>query len=551
MSEITTKNITSAMQTFASENLTPLSECDFEINSISTYIKDNTNSEFMLFNKDINEHYKDKEKILNEHVEFQQFFSITPNKVLTSKLRLNYHIDYGIYSSHPKIILHPNSEIPYKEFKPKETFTMLLKEFNKIKALNGILIKLFDEDMVEKLKALTKYLYAGKFVKKIRIPLFNGIEPLITRESKLIYWFEDNSLNNQVIEVDAKEVLIEFKKPIYGKNGFNAYGQIIDSEYANNKEDLSLELDTSIDVFEDETKKLYKSKTKGFVHVINNKLIVDNKMRKARLSPNEDNVVEEEENNIEVHISQNDTNKDSVREGAELVSETVHITGHIGANSIIEAINLQIDGVTHEDSTQFSRFANINRHKGTLRCHDAKIGLLEGGEVHATNVEIESSLGGSIYAQNVKIGHVKSNLKVYASESISIKLVSGEDNLFQINYKEIPVLLSKLDLIDEDIEDIKFKLEEATRHNKTQIPLIKDKMQLLINSKDKIVNSALSAKISIKQPLKGLNKIIFTINDEDELIFKTDSQAYKPFHLEVTESKITLIPTNKTISLES
>jgi len=551
MSTIKTKNVNNSMQTFASENLTPFSECDFEINSISTYIKDSSNSEFVLFNADINEEYQDQDTILNEHVEFQQLFSISPTKVSNSELTLNYHIEYGIYSSHPKIILHPDSKIPYKNFKAKEIFTMLVNEINKIKALNGILLNIFDSEMIKNLKLLTKYLYAGKFVKKVRIPLFGGIEPLITRESKLIYWFEEKNLNNQIIEVDADEILVEFIKPIYGKNGLNAYGQIIDSGYANNKDDLSLELDESIYIDENKTKKLYKSKIKGFVHVINNKLIIDNEMRKSKLSRNEENIATDEDNNIEIHIAQNDTTKDSVGEGVELVSETIHVNGHIGANAIIEAINLRIEGATHQDSTQFARFANINRHKGLLRCHEAKIGLLEGGEVHATNVEVESSLGGVIYAKNVKIGHVKSNLKIYASNSISIKLVSGEDNLFKINYKEIPILLSKLDLIDEDIEKLKFTLEEATRHNKAQIPIIKDKIKTFRDTKNQIVNSVFHAKISIEQPFKGLNNIVFTINDEDELIFKTDAKKYEPFYLEVCEDKINLIPTDKTIAIDS
>lgn len=551
MSEIKTRNVNNAMQTFASEHLTPFSECDFEINSLSTYIKDSSSSEFVLFNEDINEHYEDKDKILNEHIEFQQLFSITPTKVSNSKLKLKYHIDYGIYSSHPKIILYPNSIIPYKEFKAKEIFVMLVNEINKIKALNGILVNIFDAEMIKNLKILTKYLYAGKFLKKVRVALFDGIEPTITKESKLIYWFEEKSSHNQIIEVDVDEVLIEFKKPIYGKNGLNAYGQIIDSGYANNKDDLDLELDESISVYEDETKKLYKSKVKGFVHVINNKLIIDNKMRKSKLSRNEENIADDEENNIEIHIAQNDTTKDSIGEGVELVSETIHITGHIGANAIIEAVNLRIDGATHQDSTQFARFANINRHKGVLRCHDAKIGLLEGGEVHATNVEVESSLGGVIYAKNVKVGHVKSNLKIYASNSIAIKLVSGEDNIFKINYKEIPILISKLDLIDEDIEELKFSLEEANRHDKNQIPIIKEKIQAFKDTKDQIINSVFNAKISIEQPLRGLNNIIFTLNDEDELIFKTDAKKYEPFYLEVSQNKIKLIPTDKTISLDS
>ena len=73
--------------------------------------------------------------------------------------------------------------------------------------------------------------------------------------------------------------------------------------------------------------------------------------------------------------------------------------------------NLQVDGATHKDSKQFAKSANINRHKGTLRCSAANISLLEGGVVHATTVNIDSSLGGTVYAQDVTISNVKHNLK--------------------------------------------------------------------------------------------------------------------------------------------
>lgn len=315
-----------------------------------------------------------------------------------------------------------------------------------------------------------------------------------------------------------------------------------------NAEDLQASIDNdSIYIEENENKKLYKSKVKGFVHFHQKQLSVNNKVKMTNISRVEDTVAKEQDNNIEVHISQNDTTKDSIGEGVELVSETIHVNGHIGANSILEAVNLQIDGATHQDSMQFARTAKINRHKGTLRCREAKIALLEGGTVHATNLEIEASLGGVIYAQNVKIGHVKSNLKVYASESISIRLVSGEDNLFKINYKEIPIIDSKIDLINEDIEELKFALEEAHRHNPSQIKETEKQIEEFKNELKNIKESALRAKISIEKPLKGLNNIIFTLDNDDEILFKTDAQSYEPFYLEVSEEKITLLPVKKSI----
>lgn len=549
---IKTNNVKNAMTSFASENFTPLNECDFEIQTTTTYIKTSFDDEFRLFNEDINEIYKDEKDIINQHVEFKQIYTIMAMKPLEIEMKLNYSIEMGEFACSPKLILNPDSHILYKTRKPLETFKLLLKEVNKIKAKNDILIDMFDEKMIKHLKAFTKYLYEGKFKKRVRIPLFEGIEPEITKAGKLILWFKhkESQQKHQIIEVDKDEILVEFKKPVYGKSGFNAHGKQLDKDYLHNADDLQTPVDdASIYIEENDGKKFYKSKVKGFVHFSKVKLSVDNKVKMTNLSRVEDSLAKEEDNNIEVHISQNDTTKDSIGEGVELKSETIHVNGHVGANSILEAINMQIDGATHKDSMQFARAAKINRHKGTLRCHDAKIALLEGGTVHATNVEIEACLGGVIYAQNVKIGHVKSNLKVYASESINIRLVSGEDNIFKINYKDVPILNSKIDLIQEDIAELRFELEEAHRHNKSKIKTIQEQIKEFKSEIQSIKDSATRAVVTIEKPLKGLNSIIFTLENDEELIYKTEAQSYKAFYLEVSEEKITLQPVNKSITL--
>ncbi len=547
-----TKDIKGAIEKFSLENSIKSSMCDFKIINIETSIKDSSDGEFKLFNENIKITYNDKNKLINEHVEFSQYYNIIIYQTTKYKIKLNYNIEYGEYSTDPKIILSPKSHIPYKLYQPKELLSLMFRELNKIKAKHSIVIGLFDENMIKNLKILIKYIYAQKFLKKVKIPLFNGVTPDVTQESKLVMKFLQKENQNQVIEVEKDEVLIEFYKPHFGKNGFNCYGQEISAELANNKEDLSQDIDLdSIKITENKNKRIYTSKIKGFVQYSDTKFYVDKKIKMSTLSRNQDSLASEEDNNIEVVVSQKDTNKDSIGEGVELVSETINVSGHIGANSTIEAIHLNIDGATHKNSIQFAKFAKINRHKGTLRCHEAKIKLLEGGKVHATSVDIETCLGGSIYAQDVKIGHVKSNLKVYASNSISIRLISGEDNRLKINYKDIPILISKIKFIQEDIEDLEFSLEEAQRHNESIVNGIKNKIKTL---KQKILNtqnSILKAKISIEKPLNGLNNIIFTIDNENEIVFKTQAIKYSPFYLEITEDAISLHPTNKKIILEN
>ncbi|HEY9204156.1 MAG TPA: flagellar assembly protein A [Sulfurimonas sp.] len=546
-----TKNISATIEKFASENDRSPLEFSFNINGVETYIKTVAEDTFVLYNEDIHDYYKDHDKLINEHVRIRQIYTITVKETPKKIVKLNYSINFSDNNVSPAIILHPESDIPYKKYKPKEIYLLLLKELNNIKALNGILINIFDTQMKEKLKAFVKYLYGGKFVKKIKIPLFNGVEPEVRRNSKLVMRFLQKETSHQVIEVDEGEVLVDFIKPVFGKNGLNAFGEIVNNDYLKNSEDLKCHVDKkSIEIVENEDKKIYKSRLKGYVHFDENNFYVDNKIKMEHLSRVQDSVAKDEANNIEVIISQNDTSLDSLGEGVELTSETIHINGHVGAKSTLRAVNLTIDGATHKDSSQEAKFATINRHKGRLRCHSAKITLLEGGEVHATNVEIENSLGGTVYAENVTIQNVKSNLKVYASNSITIKRVSGEDNLFKISYKDIPTLNSKYNFLAQEMEELKYKLEGALRHTPSDVPVLKEQINELKTEQEKIINCVKHAKISVQEPFRGLNTITFTFADGEELTYKTDEAAYEPFYLVESGDYITLHPTQKKILIE-
>jgi len=548
---ITTKNVKESLESYALDSKTSINELDFNVLKLDTYIKTSATSSFELFPKDVQKTYHDKDRILKEHIEFNQLYTIKVFKKDTSKLHLHYTIELTDDKVNPFLILSPKSVIPHKSQKAIDTLKMLFEEINKIKIYNQIIINLFDEEMKKTLKLLVKYIYAKKFTKRVKIPLFSGIKPIIAKEDKLIFWFLQQESSTDLKEVEEGEILVEYKKPKYGQNGFNCFGKIIDDNCTDSSNQLKAKVDEeSIRILEDRNSKKYISKLKGYVHYDKIKLVVNNKLHLNKVSRNKDIIdSENEQNNIKIIVSENDTNRDSIGEGVKLTSENIIVDGFVGAKSILEATNLDIRGATHQDSKQFAKVANINRHKGTLRCHEGHIKLLEGGIVHATNIEIDAVLNGMIFAQNVTIGQVKSNLKICASESIKIKVVSGEDNIFQINYKEIPILLSKIDFIKYDIDELRYKLSQAKRHNPDEAKKIQLQINSLRDEMKEIAASYKKATIEIDNPFKGLNQIIFTIDDEHEIIYKTQNIKYDPFCIELKDDKAVLLPVRKSISL--
>lgn len=239
-----------------------------------------------------------------------------------------------------------------------------------------------------------------------------------------------------------------------------------------------------------------------------------------------------------------------VQKKEELIISEVSILGDVHEESIIDAYKLSILGTTHHDSIQYAKYATIYMHQGSLRCHEAKITLLDIGTVHATTVHVDTVIGGKIYAQDVTIKHLRGNATVYASNSITIEHISGKNNKLFINYKEVPILMSKLDLIKDDIQELNKSLEEAHRDNSSLEKEIEVEIQRLHQEMQNIQNSTINAKITIEKPVKTKNMITFEIDDSNIISFETQKSTYSSFFLSSEEDKITLQPTQQTIILQ-
>ena len=137
-------------------------------------------------------------------------------------------------------------------------------------------------------------------------------------------------------------------------------------------------------------------------------------------------------------------------------------------------------------------------------------------------------------------------MNIFASNSIRINNIIGINNTLTINYKNIPILDSKLDLIEDDIETLHSQLQEALRHNLSEVQNIKQKISDLISEKDSIQSSYKRAKIIITNGLKANNSIKFFIHDK-ELSFSSQAENYSTFKLLIDSSTITLSPTQEQI----
>lgn len=546
-----TRNIDALLKEFASDNYVPLEECDFKLVGTVTYVKYPHSESYVKMSEELYQNYSQHiDCVTNDAVNINQIYKIEFIKEAQRLIKLDYELIFDEFKTHPKMLILPSSRIPYMMMKPLELLKYLVMEVNKIKARNRILVNFHHNEMLEDLKKFVRHVYAKKFVEPVQILLFEGVEPQLSAQSHLNLVFQNKgSQEHQLIEVEKDELILEYKKPVFGANGFNCFGkQIEHGELLAKSFDLNID-EESINVVNQEDKLLLYSKRKGFVDYSEGSIAVNNVVKVNNINRNQSKITEAENNSIEVYIAQNDITQDSVGEGVKLISERIHVNGHTGSKSLLEATNVIIDGATHKDSSIYAKNATIHRHKGMVRCNKADISLLEGGIVHASHVTIDTCLGGTIFAKDVVIDHVKNKLTVYASNSITIRLVSGEDNSFIIDHTQIPVIMSEISLIEADIEDIKFEIEEDKKKGGKKLLALDAKLKEYRQRKMKITNSSFTAKISIQNSFTGLNIIKFVLTNTDNLLYKTKAQKYDPFYLEVKEDKVILQPVGLTQQL--
>lgn len=549
---IRTRDISETIAEFASETGSKSEEYDFTLEGVTTYINTCHMDSFSKYSVAQREQYKDPTRLIDDRVTFRQSYKIIPIKTALSSIKLDHHIKSDPSNIHPILVLDPSSTIPVKQHKPKELFTLLIREINKIKALNGMLIGIFSETMVADIKSLIKRLYAGTFTEPVSIRLFSGITPEIARPSRLILHFQEKNQDKQLKEVEVGELIIEYIKPVFGSNGLNAMGRRVDKDEVDNEKFISNTIDTAtIEKREDDEKITLWSKKRGFVHYDRSILKISNRLRLQSLKRVESQVTDQEQNDVEIVIDQKDLTQDTIGEGVHLTSNIIHVSGYVANKAVLNSKELVIDGVSHNGSRLFAQEATINRHKGILRCHKATIRLLEGGEVHATEVHIDTALGGKVYADKITIGTVRHHLKAYASKSIMINKIIGEENLFMIDAQDNPIVQSRLSHMQRDLDSLRDQLKKAKLHSEQDVPQIREKINALKDSIKAFNDLPFDATITIKEKIHGYNTIGFTLSTQQEISFHTvEHLKYAPFYISATEDEITLHPVGVTITID-
>lgn len=400
---------------------------------------------------------------LNPAFELKQLYDIEIFSI-TQPNRLS-HLDMSIAGNTTlcKIYLtiKEHSEVTYYDEFENDFFELITKK--KLRA--NLMIGLFDTVMGRNLKALIAKIRVNRtyrFEQPERYLVSQGFEPIATINDQLILHYDKQRSNREesgrvdyakrgyIISVVARDLLIEYIKPLKGESGRNCRG-----EYIAPKEPLILNEPTftigeNIERVETDATIEFRAKVGGYVTYEGGVYDIKTEMDVTEISFRSTGSIETQlDADVSINVKEKDPLKDAIGTGVEVTVNVINIEGNVGPDAKVTANKATIEGQVHNSATVSADELTINILKGKAYGKEVYIKRLEHGIVEADKVTISQATGGTVRAKEIYIELLGSHTKLTASKRIEITKLQGGENILTID----PLLnVSKEFLEDEAVQ---------------------------------------------------------------------------------------------------
>lgn len=312
------------------------------------------------------------------------------------------------------------------------------------------------------------------------------------------------------------EELFEFIKPQQGKHGRTCKGNLIEVETVNLDSNPTFTIENGIEVQDSFENIKYLSKKSGYLVKKENRYDVSNSIDVEEISFKTTGTINSDlDSEISINVIKNDSLEDAIEEGMHVKVQKLSVKGSVGPNTKIEARDITIDGQTHHESYIKCVNANIGQHRGKIIGRHVEVNTLEGGEIIADTVVIKNAIRGIIKARTIKIEILGSHVTMEASKSIQIDRTKGEENTFIIDTSIIGAFDDNSDKDKEDdtnylknqeeeLQTLLIAFKETTAKVKKNLtPCEKIKATIITNKNQGLeISSALIKNFKICQVMK-------------------------------------------------
>ena len=488
---IKTENVSKSLSEISTKYQIPVSNLDFDILEVESYIRLDKSSDFVRLDKQTIELIKSKNLLLNSTFDIKQSYEIKVRKYqfrddfeLIGKIKVDRLKTSAFYVVSPASILNYNDTLEFQ----------IIEEIRKKKIKSGFFIdiELFNKQCIDDIKKLVaKIRIIGILEDDYEIELCKGVKPIKPIHLEIIEHYKKSATKNDMVKdliypIKVNDVILEIIKPKKGKNGRDCRGEIIKIKEFKDEEIPNFSITDDIIKRDKGEQIVYISNKNGYVYIKDGAIFIKDELEIDRISLKTGNVKGAEDSDVKLEVKEKGVFKEAIGESMTVETTELIVKGNVGNGAKIKAKILEIDGQTHKGSKIVALSAEINCHKGNLKAKNVIINRLEGGVVEADNVLVSQAISGKIRAKEIKIKTLGSHLVLVASDLIEIDVLKGSENRLIIDES---IVGNKQDVVmelEEKYKKLEIQLREYNNRYKENKNIISENRYLIDKLKQKV-----------------------------------------------------------------
>jgi hypothetical protein len=553
-------------------------QLDFSIQNIRTFEKyKNGNEDWIELEKGMLKRLDDTEYYTQAGLEIRQMYKVriflkTPDKdpfrTLQSSMVANKELTQVTFT------IKEGTTFQYNETFERDFIDLI----NKKKAKAGLLLGVRETKFRDEVKKLVEKRQI-MFKKPISFTVATGIDPQNQVDDKLEFLYKnqvknedqygkvDHSQRGFVISVAENDTIIRYRKPKTGTIGRDCRGKIIkvndpksdnlpDFKVTENievldnqklKPTLIEKKNRSGEVLKDENGEpileevreegvfyeetgveyiIYKSKKEGSVVFNDGVFNIDDNVETGALNFRTSGKIDAgTDNDVKLNVKEENKEKDAIGTGLSVTVATLNVNGNIGDKAKITAKEVDIGGQTHQTSTIVCDKAKIATHKGFVQAEEVEVDSLEAGVIEAEVARVKNAIGGVIYAREVYIENLSSNIKIYSSKKIEVEHINGSENLFVVDFNGYKEDVKEIDETKDDIKNFSQNVEHLKTVLKDKVDEVLEIRKAFVKATNRLKKYRENELEPPKSLLDSLEKYQKFIGDFKEM--KDDLKSYK------------------------
>lgn len=469
-----TDSIPKLLRRVAKETGMPVADIDFDVIKTTTHVSMAGGSEAI---GDGEADLSDEKMLLNPDLVIRQIYEVSVHP-MSKKKDFNLVMQMTVNKAHSRAkgIIKKESRFVYSPIL-EDT---LIKEINKRKLRNGMLIDLFDEKMKDGIKKLaTKVRVKDHLEEDFVLELCQWIDPVPTVNDAIkLHESKDKTKEDEsakrvdyrergyITTIEEGEVAAEYIKPRQGIPGRNFRGEFIPSPEPTVRNEPKFVVDTqTVDINETVEKIQYIAKTKGYVRLDDKELRISDTLEITEATfRSTGNINAEQDKDIKIALKGKDKHEDNIGPNTKIEASEIIVDGSVANSAEVRAERISIGGQTHKTSKIYGKDVSIDIHKGYLEGKTVHIRQLANGEVVGDDIYIDQMIGGTVRGKKIEIGHLFSNARIIASQEIVLtKELKGSDNHFIIEPAATKADREKIEGFVDRVKELQSKIDAAQK----------------------------------------------------------------------------------------